>query len=341
MQTGISAQDLLGDQICEENVYCRGADNCYSVNSCSAEVSGKKNKSYLLSLEHAIFKLFSSNLKLYSYCHLPGYLKHNPYILGGYRVNLDLWSSTKTFLTWHNETINIWTHFLGFWLFLDLALVSYNTWLAEGTIEEMTVTLCFFVSAMTMMAFSTIFHLYNCCSSECYDLTAKLDYTGIVVLIVGSYYPILYYVYSCREHSIWRYGFGSMITLLGLLTLKTIWTSGIHKPNGEKFRVSLFLGLGLFGVIVLPHVFSIYNEAHLLTLLSKLVLMGFFYTSGALIYLKKYPESIFPGKFDCFLASHNIWHCFVLAGAISHYYAMKYAQFVYRNVLMYYCFVNK
>jgi adiponectin receptor len=189
---------------------------------------------------------------LHHYMHLPDYLKHNPHITHGYRVNLSLRQTTFSFFHWHNETLNVWTHFAGFVLFLILALLSYATWLNRATLGEIITSTVFFLSAMMMMLFSTIFHLYNCCSSGHYDFTAKLDYSGIAVLIVGSYYPLLYYIYSCPDQWMWKYGYGLIITAFGAAALFTVWQGKMHTPGTEAFRLFIFLGMGLFGVIPLP-----------------------------------------------------------------------------------------
>jgi adiponectin receptor len=48
--------------------------------------------------------------------------------------------------------------------------------------------------------------------------------------------------------------------------------------------------------------------------------MGAFYIIGVMIYIARFPEKYYPGKFDLMGSSHNIWHFFVLAAAISHYF---------------------
>ena len=43
------------------------------------------------------------------------YMVTNKYILNGYRINYDTWGATLCSLfQLHNETINVWTHFIGF-----------------------------------------------------------------------------------------------------------------------------------------------------------------------------------------------------------------------------------
>ena len=50
------------------------------------------------------------------------------------------------------------------------------------------------------------------------------------------------------------------------------------------------------------------------------------YLSGVVVYVKRVPECLAPGKFDC-CPSHAWWHLFVVAAAYTHFYgALTYAQ---------------
>lgn len=190
---------------------------------------------------------------LHQYQQLPDFLKHNPHIHTGYRVNLTVKQTTFSFFHWHNESLNVWTHASGFLLFFILASASYATWLAQAALGEIISSTAFFLAALMMMLCSTLFHLYNCCSSKHYDFMAKLDYTGIAVLIAGSYYPLLYYIYYCESEALWRYGYGIIISLFGAAALYIVWKGKMHVPGNEALRLFIFLGMGLFGVIPLPH----------------------------------------------------------------------------------------
>ncbi|EPY40066.1 hypothetical protein AGDE_03862 [Angomonas deanei] len=44
------------------------------------------------------------------------------------------------------------------------------------------------------------------------------------------------------------------------------------------------------------------------------------YFVGMVIYIFKVPERWFPGRFDLVLGSHQLWHFFVLAAAVTHYF---------------------
>ena len=42
---------------------------------------------------------------------------------------------------------------------------------------------------------------------------------------------------------------------------------------------------------------------------------GILYAIGAILYAVKFPEKVFPGKFDIWGNSHQLFHAFVLAAA--------------------------
>ncbi|XP_022863361.1 heptahelical transmembrane protein 4-like [Olea europaea var. sylvestris] len=62
--------------------------------------------------------------RLVEYHSLPGYLKDNEYILRHYRSEWPLKQTLLSIFTIHNETLNVWTHLLGFFLFLCLTIYT-------------------------------------------------------------------------------------------------------------------------------------------------------------------------------------------------------------------------
>jgi adiponectin receptor len=46
------------------------------------------------------------------------------------------------------------------------------------------------------------------------------------------------------------------------------------------------------------------------------------YLIGAALYAARIPERIFPGKFDIWFQSHQIFHVFVVAAAYAHYHGI-------------------
>ncbi|KAK6125348.1 hypothetical protein DH2020_040917 [Rehmannia glutinosa] len=88
-----------------------GSDDDQAVGSPSREGKGKRlwNK---------------VKYQLVEYHSLPGYLKDNEYILGHYRAEWPLKQTLLSVFTIHNETLNVWTHLIGFFLFLSLTIYT-------------------------------------------------------------------------------------------------------------------------------------------------------------------------------------------------------------------------
>lgn len=62
--------------------------------------------------------------QLVEYHSLPGYLKDNEFILGHYRSEWPMKQVLFSVFTIHNETLNVWTHLVGFFLFLALTIYT-------------------------------------------------------------------------------------------------------------------------------------------------------------------------------------------------------------------------
>lgn len=62
--------------------------------------------------------------QLVEYHSLPAYLKDNEYILRYYRSEWPLKQIFLSIFTLHNETLNVWTHLIGFFIFLALTIYT-------------------------------------------------------------------------------------------------------------------------------------------------------------------------------------------------------------------------
>ncbi|KAK7309144.1 hypothetical protein RJT34_05650 [Clitoria ternatea] len=62
--------------------------------------------------------------QLVEYHSLPGYLRDNEYILGHYRSEWPMKQVLLSIFTIHNETLNVWTHLIGFFIFLALTIYT-------------------------------------------------------------------------------------------------------------------------------------------------------------------------------------------------------------------------
>ncbi|KAL7190874.1 hypothetical protein ACSBR2_023030 [Camellia fascicularis] len=62
--------------------------------------------------------------QLVEYHSLPGYLRDNEFIVGHYRSEWPMKHVLMSIFTIHNETLNVWTHLIGFFLFLALTIYT-------------------------------------------------------------------------------------------------------------------------------------------------------------------------------------------------------------------------
>ncbi|CAG8816858.1 36649_t:CDS:2, partial [Gigaspora margarita] len=95
-------------------------------------------------------------------------------------------------------------------------------------------------------------------------------------------------------------------------------------PEFRWFRTGLFISMGLSAIIPLAHALIIYGIELCVNVISLnwVIVMGVFYIIGALIYGARIPERWFPGKFDIYGSSHQIFHVFVVAAAFVHYFGV-------------------
>ncbi|KAF3439074.1 hypothetical protein FNV43_RR17349 [Rhamnella rubrinervis] len=83
-------------------------------NSCASSSKGSKGKRLWEKVKY----------QLVEYHSLPGYLRDNEYILDHYRSEWPLKQIFLSIFSIHNETLNVWTHLIGFFLFLSLTIYT-------------------------------------------------------------------------------------------------------------------------------------------------------------------------------------------------------------------------
>lgn len=135
-------------------------------------------------------------------------------------------------------------------------------------------------------------------------LLRQFDYYAIFVMIAGTFTPFC--LVLMRNSLGWTVLGLIWVIAIGGIVLKSLW------PRVPRWLLTaLFIGMGWLGLMMArPIYLAIHWEG-----LSFMLLGGLFYTVGAVIYGLERPNP-FPGRFGF----HEIWHCFVLAGAASHFF---------------------
>ena len=150
-------------------------------------------------------------------------------------------------------------------------------------------------------------------------MLTNLDYGGICILIMGSTYPLLFYVFACQEVFWWRNVFCYLITFLNSVSFLITTLPQFDKPNFRKYRGILFIVCGLCDC--LPFIYLCYFADPKYILVSSPIpwfIGGALYIGGALMFILRFPERCLPVKFDLIGASHQIFHVAVVSGCYAH-----------------------
>ncbi|KAL9224428.1 hypothetical protein vseg_000459 [Gypsophila vaccaria] len=172
--------------------------------------------------------------------------------------------------------------------------------------------------SMFCLLSSSICHLF-CCHSHHLNLwLLRIDYTGITVMIITSFFPAMYYIFQCQP--VWQIIYLSGISIFGAFTIITLLSPTLSSGKCRAFRAILFVSMGLFGIIPAVHacILNRTNPRRNLTLAYEGG-MALSYLIGTGFYVSRIPERWKPGWFDLVGHSHQIFHVFVVIGALTHY----------------------
>lgn len=136
---------------------------------------------------------------------LPAWRRDNIFLLTSYRhPTPSVVAILKSTLSLHNETVNIWTHLLGACLFLGMSLWAFiyvrPRYMPSVNGADVVVFSTFFAGAVACLGMSATYHATSSHSEQVARIGNKLDYGGIVLLIVGSFIPAFYYGLFCHKH---------------------------------------------------------------------------------------------------------------------------------------------
>ncbi|CAH8550300.1 unnamed protein product [Schistosoma rodhaini] len=282
-------------------------------------------------VEHAeelVIHLWKKGWRVVHHHSLPHWLRDNDFLLRGHRPQLPSFRECfRSIFRLHTETGNIWTHLIGFICFLILSI----SFLVHPGLnihwQEKMIVQVFFTSAIVALGFSWLFHTVYCHSERVGKLFNKLDYVGISLLVIGSSVPWIHYSFYC--YNSFKIVYILAVLILGAFCAFVCTQDYFLSPTYRASRALLFTAFGLSGVVPCVHyilIEDLQERAHY-SALGWLILMAALYISGATIYALRIPERLYPGKFDIWFQSHQIFHVFVVLAALVHLNAiMEIAQ---------------
>lgn len=200
------------------------------------------------------------------------------------------------------EPISGLTHLIGallsiaaLWKLISMASHSCNIWYIVSFV-------IFGISLILLYSSSAVYHLVKS-SPRIIQNLRRLDHAMIYVLIAGSYTPF------CLGPLRGTMGF-YFLAATWLIAFLGILFSIFYIKAPRWIAASLYLGMGWAAAVIIKPLWHTLSHGALIWL----VIGGFFYSLGSLIYIFKWPNP-FPGIFGF----HEIWHIFVLAGSLSHF----------------------
>ena len=205
-------------------------------------------------------------------------------------------------LTNFEEIINSITHGIGALLSIIALIVLIIVAERQGDIWHLVSFSIYGGSLILLYLSSTLYHSFS--NPKIKNLFARFDHISIFLLIAGTYTPIL--LTSIR--GVW--GWTLFIIIWSLALIGAIIRS-IYVYRFRKLMVGLYLLMGWMAVLAAKPIYLSLSAESILFL----VLGGLAYSVGVIFYLwRSLPYS------------HGIWHLFVLAGSILHFFAIYYTM---------------
>ena len=246
----------------------------------------------------------------------PEYLR-TPDVLTGYRVHFSVALCLRSIFRLHNETSNIHTHLLGAlgvvaaWLYLQLSGLAHL-----DSVAPLVVIALYCLAVTWLLLCSSVFHTCNCASPSAYLFCARLDYSGIGLVILMSQWGALYFGLRCWDGPFYAFvgilAFFTIVVVLGPLFRQ------FHAVNLRLVRALIYVVLSVVFPVVwwlmLAVRFGFASQVVMVLIYKGMFLCYAGYGAGIFFYISRFPERCWPGSFDYF-PSHTFWHFGVLAGA--------------------------
>ncbi len=204
----------------------------------------------------------------------------------------------ETTYTFAEEIAHTVTH--GFGMLLSIAglaiLVGFSS--LNGNVWHVTCSSIYGTSLILLYGTSALYHGIPHAGAKA--LLQRCDHAAIYLLIAGTYTPFL--LISLRGGWGWSL-FGVIWTLafIGVVLEFIDW-----KPF-KKMSLALYLGMGWIVVIAINPMLEQVATGGLVLLLAG----GLFYSFGVVFYV-----------WDTLAYNHAIWHMFVLAGSVLHFFSI-------------------
>jgi hemolysin III len=199
---------------------------------------------------------------------------------------------------YYGERLNGGTHLTGAVLAAAGAAVLIVLAARQGDPWKITSFSIYGAMLLTLYTLSTLYHSTR---GRVKDVFRKLDHCSIYLLIAGTYTPFT--LVTLRGAWGWSL-FGVIWGLAALGIAQEAWLA----KGARIVSLVIYVLMGWLAVIAVSPLIDALTPAGFAWLAAG----GMFYTAGIVFYA--FDEKLRHG--------HGIWHLFVLAGSVSHYFAI-------------------
>ncbi len=137
-------------------------------------------------------------------------------------------------------------------------------------------------------------------------LLRQADYLAIFLMIAGTFTPFCLVLVPGPLST-------GVLVFVWLLAAAGIASKALYPALPKWATLAMTIGMGWVAVVLVPQVYGALRLAGLVSV----AVGGAFFTVGGLIFGLEKPNPL-PGRFGF----HEIWHCFVVAGASCHFATM-------------------
>ncbi len=201
------------------------------------------------------------------------------------------------------EPVNGLTHLggaiLGFFGMVAMLVVS------GGDPVKFISVLVYSLGLMAMFLASGIYHSAKV-EPAALQILRKIDHSAIFLLIAGTYTPFCLLAFK----GFWHWGLLALIWGIAAIGI-VVKVFYINSPRW--LHTGIYVVMGWICVMAAPQMPFVLPPAAMVWLF----VGGVIYTLGAVVYATKTLDFV-PGKFGF----HEIWHIFVLLGALAHFIAV-------------------
>lgn len=194
------------------------------------------------------------------------------------------------------EIINASTH--GFGILLSIVGLAVLVAFASINGSPVLITSCAIFGGTLIFAYSssTLYHAIT--NEKVKRIFRQFDHAAIYLLIAGTYTPIVLVLLD----ETWGW---TIFTIIWTTAIFGVILKFVFPHRFKKLSVALYLIMGWFVVVAIKQLMQNMESGGLWLML----IGGLFYSVGVIFYVwKSLPYN------------HAIWHLFVLAGSISHYF---------------------